>query len=286
MGKIILKTLREYFNTEEDLECYELKLKDFNQSLGRFKRMFKTSNLQTEFFDDCENIVDLILNKYSLFTVQQSIKVIILILTFYGEKKYIPDYQEQLIQIQDMRVNSSLYSKLSNSEIAQFIDKEFTNFVSKKVSFSKFRHFMLLAILVKEVTLKFQTLADIHYHYHSFIEDSDCVQHKSYLIRNNEKFHFIFNLKKDGIQQKQVKYEITDRKVRMLLKIYFSRYANNLHYVFTTSGGKKCSESNIANSLSNFCRLYLGVPLTLGEIRSSVNTRELTDNQKFIYENF
>ena len=80
--------------------------------------------------------------------------------------------------------------------------------------------------------------------------------------------------------------DIKDTKVRMLLTHYFVKYAKNLNYLFTTSGGKRCSDSNIANSLSNFCRLYFKVPLTLGEIRAGFpkNTRDVL--KKEIFENF
>ena len=294
MGKINIKSILTFYDSNFMLESHGLKYKELYQSMGRFKRLFcaggtTTRHLSTNIFSDSDHIIEILLNKYSLFTVQQSLKVILLILKYHCELKMVPEFEEQLVQIIDMRVNSSLYSKLSNNDINDFLDEQYLHFSARKISFSKYRHFLLLSILIKEIPLRFNTLTNINYRYHNFIEDSDCIQEKVYLVRKGEQFHFIFNVKdQDGVHQQQIIYPIKDRNVRLLLVIYFARYANNLNYLFTTSGGKKCSESNIANSLSNFCRLYLKIPLTLGEIRAGASgTDQCRDNdRKTIMENF
>ena len=266
---------------------YGLKENDINQSIRRIKRIFKTQEISPDLFDDAEPIVEHLLNKYSILTVIQTLKLIVIIYTYYGNTTLSNEYVNQLENIIDMKTNSDMYSKLTNNDIETFIDKNYEKFMGGNICFSKFRHFLLLALLIKEIPLRFPTITNITFKYHTNTEDSDCIRNVAYLVKNqNGSFTFYFNLKKDGKQMKQIKYDIKDTKVRMLLTHYFVKYAKNLNYLFTTSGGKRCSDSNIANSLSNFCRLYFKVPLTLGEIRAGFpkNTRDLL--KKEIFENF
>tara|TARA_R110002126_G_scaffold124757_1_gene266969 strand:- start:1508 stop:2362 length:855 start_codon:yes stop_codon:yes gene_type:complete len=272
-------------NNEKKYGLYE---REIEQSIRRLHRVFKTQDLSPELFEESDSIIELILNKYSILTVIQTIKVIIIMSIYYGNISVADEYINQLENIIDMKTNSSMYSKLTNYDINFFINASYEKFMGSKICFSKFRHFLLLALLIKEIPFRFSTLTNIRFYSHNFIDESDCIKEHVYLIRNPEidSFIFYFNKKKDGKQIKQTKYNITDSKVRMLLKHYFAKYANNLNYLFTTSGGKKCSDSNIANSLSNFCRQYFKTPLTLGEIRSDFSKACFSREKKYIFENF
>ena len=267
---------------------FGLREKEIEQSIRRLHRVFKTQDISPELFEDADSIIELILNRYSILTVIQTIKVIIIMSIYYGDSVIADEYINQLENIIDMKTNSSMYSKITNNEINVFINENYEKFMGSKICFSKFRHFLLLALLIKEIPFRFSTLTDIRFYSHNFIDESDCIKENVYLIRNPklDSFIFYFNKKKDGKQIKQIKYNITDQKVRMLLKHYFAIYANNINYLFTTSGGKKCTDSNIANSLSNFCRQYFKVPLTLGEIRTDFLKTGCSRENQYIFENF
>ena len=167
-----------------------------------------------------------------------------------------------------MKTNADLYTKVNISDIESFINNNYLRFLKGDVCFSKFRHFTLLTLIIREIPLRYQTLTNIKYVYHNWVEKRRLFRTYSIFVKKKkDTFLFIFN-KKEQNKITQTEYQIEDPKLRMLLLQYFSTYANNLNYLFTTSGGKKCSESNLANALSNFCRLYLTIPLTLGELRN------------------
>jgi hypothetical protein len=240
---------------------------DFKQVEKRFKRVYDINDIEPEFFEDDENIVDFLLNKYSVPTILQSLKYIILLSEFKHEYAIKIRYQAHYEMLLDMKINSNLYSKASYFQIDKFVDDKYLKFLGGGISFSKFRHFLLLTFLIKELPLRYTTLTNIHYKYHSFIEGSDCLEHSVYLVNKNSKFIMYFNKFDKNRNKIQIKYKLQNEKVRMLLVNYFALYANNLNYVFTTSGGRKCTESNMANSLSNFCRQHFRLPMSLTEIR-------------------
>ena len=240
---------------------------DFYQVEKRFKRIYKIKKIEPEFFEDDETIVDYLLNKYSVPTILQSLKYIILLSEFKHEYNIKIQYQAHYESLMDMKVNSNLYSKASFFQIEKFVNDKYLKFLGSDISFSKFRHFLLLTFLIKELPLRYTTLTNIHYKYHTFIEDSDCLEHSVYLVNKNGKFTMYFNKYDKNKNKVQIKYSIQNEKVRMLLTTYFAKYANNLNFVFTTSGGRKCTESNMANSLSNFCRQNFRLPMSLTEIR-------------------
>lgn len=264
---------------------FNMSEEDLALSLRRLKRIFNLDNFEPSNFKNDEEILNFLLHKYSVSTVIQTIQTILILIQFYGSFDLLAVYSEHLESVLDMKTNSELYSKANISDIELFINKNYLSFIKGDICFSKFRHFTLLTLLIKELPLRYQTLTNIKYVYHCWVDKNECLSHPVYLIKKNDSFSFIFN-KKEPRKIMQIEYEITDIKLRMLLKQYFAKYANNLNYLFTTSGGKKCSESNLANALSNFCRLYLCTPLTLGELRSEWIKYPRTDEQVYIYNNF
>jgi hypothetical protein len=274
---LLLNLSQNYtFNMTED---------DLHLSLRRIKRVFDIDDFSPDHFSDDEDILDFLLHKYSIPTIIQTIQTIIILCEYYSEHNQVLTYGEHLESIIDMKTNADLYTKVNISDLENFINKNYLRFLKGDICFSKFRHFTLLTLIIKEVPLRYQTLTNIKYIYHSWIEKEDCLEHTAYLLKKKDKFFFIFN-KKEKNKITQTEYQIEDPKLRMLLLQYFSTYAHNLNYLFTTSGGKKCSESNLANALSNFCRLYLSIPLTLGELRNEWIKYPRSQKQKFIFNNF
>lgn len=274
---LLLNLSQNYtFNMTED---------DLHLSLRRIKRVFDIDDFSPDHFSDDEDILDFLLHKYSIPTIIQTIQTIIILSEYYSEHNQVLSYGEHLESIIDMKTNADLYTKVNISDLENFINKNYLRFLKGDICFSKFRHFTLLTLIIKEVPLRYQTLTNIKYIYHSWVEKEDCLEHTAYLLKKKDTFLFIFN-KKEKNKITQTEYQIEDPKLRMLLLQYFSKYAHNLNYLFTTSGGKKCSESNLANALSNFCRLYLSIPLTLGELRNEWIKYPRSQKQKYIFNNF
>ncbi len=246
----------------------QLSKSDIENTLKRLKRVLKLKDFEPINFEDVENITEYLLNKYSINTTICTIKTLILILEYYSAIQLKEEYEDQLECIIDMKVNHKLYSKASINDIKDFINNRYLYFLGNDVSFTKFRHFLLLSLLVFEIPIRYSSLTNINYRYHSFVEENDCLFHPIYLLNRNNEFVFIYNYYDKNNNKVQLKHKVENQKVRMLLKHYYAKYANNLNYLFTTSGGKKCTESNIANSLSNFCRQNFRFPLSLGDIRN------------------
>ncbi len=246
----------------------QLSKTDIENTLKRLKRVLKLKDFEPMNLEDVENITEYLLNKYSINTTICTIKTLILILEYYSAIQLKAEYEDQLECIIDMKVNHKLYSKASINDIKDFINNRYLYFLGNDVSFTKFRHFLLLSLLVFEIPIRYSSLTNINYRYHSFVEENDCLFHPIYLLNRNNEFVFIYNYYDKNNNKVQLKHKVENQKVRMLLKHYYAKYANNLNYLFTTSGGKKCTESNIANSLSNFCRQNFRFPLSLGDIRN------------------
>ena len=264
---------------------FNMSEEDLLLSLRRLKRIFNLNNFEPNNFYNDDEIINFLLHKYSVSTCIQTIQKILILSEYYSSHELSSVYSEHLETIIDMKTNSDLYSKANISDIELFIDRNYLKFIKGNICFTKFRHFTLLTLLIKEIPLKYQTLTNIKYIYHNWVDKSECLAHSVYLIKKKDTFSLLFN-KKETRKLIQIEYEINNTQLRMLLLQYFAKYANNLNYLFTTSGGKKCSESNLANALNNFCRLYLTTPLTLGELRNEWIKYPRTEQQKYIFNNF
>jgi hypothetical protein len=184
---LLLNLSQNYtFNMSED---------ELHLSLRRIKRIFNIDDFSPDHFNDHEDIIDYLLHKYSIPTIIQTVQTIIILSEYYSEHNQVLTYGEHLEGIIDMKTNADLYTKVNISDIENFINRNYLTFLKGDVCFSKFRHFTLLTLIIKEVPLRYQTLTNIKYMYHSWVEKEDCLAHTAYLLKKKDTFVFIFNKK-------------------------------------------------------------------------------------------
>ncbi len=258
---------------------------DINLGLNRLQRLYDSDIIEPSWLEDHEDFINFLVNKFSIATALQTIKTVILLLHYYGQFETQDNYLAEYENLLDMKVNSALYI-LDWQNVNDFLDKNLLHYLGNEKCFSKYRHFLLLFLVVKEIPLKFSSITNIRYLYHNFNDKSDCLKDSIYLLRKGQDFYFYFNIKNKRSHKKQIEYKITNNDTRKLLLVYFSKFCKNLKFLFTTSGGKCCSESNIANSLANFTRQHFKMPITLSEIRSEWERYPRTELQKEICKYF
>lgn len=180
--ELLLNLSQNYtFNMSED---------DLILSLRRLKRIFNLDNFEPNNFFEDDEILNFLLHKYSVSTVIQTIQTILILSQYYGSFDLQTVYSEHLESVIDMKTNADLYSKANISDIELFIDKNYLTFIKGDICFSKFRHFTLLTLLIKEIPLKYQTLTNIKYVYHCWVDKNECLSHPVYLIKKKRFVYF------------------------------------------------------------------------------------------------
>ena len=226
----------------------------------------ETEDLDLSNLDNPNVISTLLLSKYSILTTISSIEFIIELLKFYGnDTTLIEEYDDLASDLYDIKNNPCDYQKCSLAELSSFINDNYITMMGKEHSFSSFRNFLVLAILILEIPIKLHDLIVVKYTFHHKIEE--CFKEPIYLVKDEEEYHFVFNKRKNNQLKKQIVYHITSNVVKNLMNKYFSNYSKNNKVFLSTAGGTEMTKANLSNGLINYTIKKLKFPLSIHDIR-------------------
>jgi hypothetical protein len=249
---------------------------NFTETLTHLKRMnrifhnfyeYDTGSYNTSIADNPEDIVEKLLKKYSPLTVLNTLEFLTEFLKGRTTESILDRYYEEISDLTDMKNNPHNYLKLSSyAELREIIEEYYPDYMRNTVSFTNFRNFMFLAILVFEVPLKLHHLISIQYKRNTAL--SECLLSPVYLLHNNNTFAIVLNKKKNRKIIKQIVYNIKSPIVCKILLQYLANYKKiNNDKFFTAASGRILTKSNISNGLMNFTTKLLEVPITIHDIR-------------------
>jgi len=259
---------------------------NFTETLTHLKRMnrvfnnfyeYDTGSYNTVIADNPEDIVERLLKKYSPLTVLNTLEFLVEFLKGRTTESILDRYFEEISDLTDMKNNPHNYLKLSSyAELREVVEEYYPDYMRNTVSFTNFRNFMFLAILVFEVPLKLHHLISIQYQRNTPV--SECLISPVYLLHNNNTFAIVLNKKKNKKIFKQIVYNIKSGIVNKILLQYLANYKKiNNDKFFTAASGRILTKSNISNGLMNFTTKLLEVPITIHDIRQVY--KELPDYQ-------
>ena len=203
-------------------------------------------------------------------------------LKYYNTSEEILElYNENISDLTDMKLNPTNYLKIASfQDIRIKLNENYDRYMKCLVSFTNFRNFMFLALLVYEVPLKLHHLIELKFYKNKPI--SECLEHKLYLIHNtnHNTFTLIFNKKKNKRLVKQIVYNLHSIIVPKILLKYIANYKRyNKEYFFTSANGKPLKKSNISNGLMNYTNKLFNIPVTIHDIRLAYS--KTPDYEKF-----
>ncbi len=227
----------------------------------------ETEELDLTFLDNPEITGSLLMSKYSILTTIASIEFIMELLKFFGnDTDLINRYDELASDLYDIKNNPTDYSKCSLIELEEFCRKNYLKMMSGENSFSSFRNFLVLCILVLEIPIKLHDLLIVKYTFHHTKEE--CFREPIYLIKEEEEYYFVFNKRKNNKLNKQLIYHIKSNEVKNLMNKYFSNYVKNNKIFLTTASGVEMSKANLSNGLINYTIKNLNFPISVHDIRT------------------
>jgi len=249
---------------------------NFTESLTHLKRMnrifdsfyeYDTESFNSSIADNPEEIVEKLLKRYSPLTTLNTLEFLMEFLKGRTTEAILDRYAEEISDLTDMKNNPHNYLKISSyQELRELLDDYYPDYMRNSVSFTNFRNFMFLAILIYEVPLKLHHLIAIQYYRNK--QPSECLREPVYLLHNSNTFTIVMNKRKNRKLYKQIVYKIKNTIVNKILLQYLANYKkNNSTLMFTAASGKKLSKSNISNGLMNFTTKLLDVPITIHDIR-------------------
>jgi len=255
-----------------------LKMKKYTQkeiliSIKRLNRVLdgfytqETDEIDISHLDNPECVSTVLMSKYSILTTIATVEFIMELLKFYGnDTDLINRYDDMASDLYDIKNNPNDYSKFSLPELKEYCKENYLKMMSKEHSFSSFRNFLVLSILVLEIPIKLHDLIVVKYTFHHTKEE--CFREPIYLIKEEDEYYFIFNKRKNNKLQKQLIYHIKTNEVKNLLYKYFSNYSKNNKIFLTTASGIEMSKANLSNGLINYTIKNLKFPISIHDIRT------------------
>jgi len=255
-----------------------LKMKKYTEkeiltSIKRLNRVMngfyteETEELDLSHLDNPEIVGTLLMSKYSILTTISSIEFIMELLKFFGnDTDLINQYDDLASDLYDIKNNPTDYSKCSMAQLEEYCNDNYLKMMAGEHSFSSFRNFLVICILVLEIPIKLHDLIIVKYTFHH--TKKECFREPIYLIKEEEEYYFIFNKRKNNQLYKQLIYHIKSNVFKNLMNKYFSNYIKNNKIFLTTASGLEMSKANLSNGLINFTIKNLNFPISIHDIRT------------------
>ena len=239
--------------------------------IGKDVKDFKISD-----FKDVNGIVDKITEKYNLNSAIQTILGIIKYFDLNNySNKIIEEYRELLNELVVERNEQQNNQDFKNNEGENWIDYEelkekiedlVPSYLDKKMAFSKFRNFLIIALfsLIPPARISHYVNMVKKYKKDLKVKPQSLASRKNYIIIDDEKtpneFTFVFNTYKTSKTSGKVINKITNKDLIKLLEMYFNEYNNdkkNPNFLINVNG-KEMSQENITNSQRSTTKKLLG----------------------------
>jgi hypothetical protein len=213
---------------------------------------------------DPEVIIEKLEVKFSLLTTINTIVFIQKLVNFYLPDKILQNkYEELHAELINIYENPHSFQKMTYSQILNFIQEKHLNFIRPCDNHTKYRNFLLLALLILEIPLKLVLLTDIHYLCYEGCDFDDTLEYSICILKKNDDFYLIRNFDKN--LAKQVIYKFENPLFIKLLKKFVANHLVSYKSIFSSANGKGISKSNISNGLVNFTKKEFGFPLGIND---------------------
>jgi len=266
---------------------------------GNIKRISKILNknadeLELSDFKNVDNIVEEIIDTYSIST---SISTILAIISFLKYKKAdedtVEDYKDLLNELIKERNEGNNNQELKGEELENWIEypelrskveKESEEFLSKKKSFSAYRNFLLMALLTLQPPTRLGNYLEMVYKNKENLKNGGrgLMKTKNYILYNNNqenpKYTFIFNKYKTAKTLGQITHEVENSTLNKLLHKWFTDYNVKKKNFLVNSNGALTTQTGITNGLESISTKLFNKKLTGNSFRHIFITHFLSQN--------
>lgn len=175
-------------------------------------------------------------------------------------KHYLNDY----IEIRTIWDNSEKEYPFSFTELRAKVEELNIEMMRKRHSFTKYRNYLILAILVLGLPIRLQSFLRMKISLLP-IDPNKLPNATNYIVKNTEgEFSFILHNKK------RIIYHPPNQILQRLLTNYFTCYSKHHTYFLTNSKADIMSQTNMTNALTSASQILFGhndTPLTFNIVR-------------------
>ena len=221
-------------------------------------------------FKNVDNIVDEMVENYSLSTTISTILAIIQFLKYKNaEESLIEDYKDLLNELIQERNKENNNQELTGEEAENWIEypelkakveKEAEEFLTKKKSFSSYRNFLIMALLTLQPPTRLGNYLDMRYKNKNNLKNGGrgLKKNLNYILYNNNEenpeYTFIFNKYKTAKTLGQITREIKNATLNKLLYKWFNEYNTKKINFLVNSNGSLTTQTGITNGLSSISK--------------------------------
>lgn len=250
---------------------------DYKDSINIFKRINRITpnfyNLEEEtvilgLLDKPLDMLVLLQSKYSLVTTLHTIQFCILLYKYYDDKsEALLEYEDIENDLLSIYENPKSYSKMTITELEEFLELKVVEFTKKETSYTKIRNLLLLALL-SQYQLKLSEIVDIKYISYEGSTFEEVFPNHIGIVKRNCDYYIVRN-GKTIIEQKVEKIEFVP--LHRALALYISKFKRG-EVLLCGIDGKILTKSNLSNGLVNFTRSELGFALSINDVRNLQST--------------
>jgi site-specific recombinase XerD len=266
---------------------------------GNIKRIEKImgkdlEDIDVEDFKNIDNVVDELIDNYSISTTVSTLLAIISYLKFKkASDSLIDDYKDMLNELIQERNKDNNNQEMSVKEEENWIEypelkakveAEAQEFLSKKKSFSGYRNFLIMSLLTLQPPTRLGNYLDMVYKNKSSLKNGGrgLMKTKNYILYNNNeenpKYTFIFNKYKTAKTLGQITREIENDTLNKLLHKWFEDYNTKKQNFLVNSNGGLTTQTGITNGLSSISKKLFDKKLTGNSFRHIFITHFLSTN--------
>ncbi len=266
---------------------------------GNIKRIEKImgkdlENIDVEDFKNIDNVVNELIDNYSISTTVSTLLAIISYLKYKkANDNLIEDYKDMLNELIQERNKDNNNQEMSAKEEENWIEypelkakveAEAQEFLSKKKSFSGYRNFLIMSLLTLQPPTRLGNYLDMVYKNKSSLKNGGrgLMKTKNYILYNNNeenpKYTFIFNKYKTAKTLGQITREIENDTLNKLLHKWFADYNTKKQNFLVNSNGGLTTQTGITNGLSSISKKLFDKKLTGNSFRHIFITHFLSTN--------
>ena len=266
---------------------------------GNIKRIEKImgkdlEDIDVEDFKNIDNVVDELIDNYSISTTVSTLLAIISYLKYKKASdsliEYYKDMLNELIQERNKDNNNQEMSAkeeenwIEYPELKAKVEAEAQEFLSKKKSFSGYRNFLIMSLLTLQPPTRLGNYLDMVYKNKSSLKNGGrgLMKNKNYILYNNNeenpKYTFIFNKYKTAKTLGQITREIENDTLNKLLHKWFEDYNTKKQNFLVNSNGGLTTQTGITNGLSSISKKLFDKKLTGNSFRHIFITHFLSTN--------
>lgn len=262
----------------------------FQQAIKRIEKLLRMNIDQwnNETFKNSNNILDSLIEDYSLNTVIQTIVIIVKFLEYKEYKKQEKTYRNIMNELVNERNNEEIKNTGKNEEewinwndLKDIYLKKSNEYLNEKKSFTKFRNFLIAGLFIlNKAPLRIGNYLDVKIKNNCKRDIKSLNKKYNYICEYEEgKYKFVYNNYKTAKYLGKQENKITNSILNKLIKKWFDQYNNVKAEWFLVNYNKnKITQPNFTQALKSVSKDLFNLNLSVNDYRHIFITHFLNNN--------